>query len=161
MSLDTFSSYMYPVPTSLIFIPTAGAGIPWDITQQAYLYNTPHYHIILVIGKIVSVLNYPFNVKHKQKIIVLAYDNMFTITLFSPFRKTVEAGLPDRSIVLNMKGSGGQSFCAFMAKGINVTLEGDANDYVGKVSGHGERSQYWSCSLTDGYSVEHSTTGIK
>lgn len=29
-------------------------------------------------------------------------------------------------------GSAGQSFCAFMAKGIHVILEGDANDYVGK-----------------------------
>lgn len=33
-----------------------------------------------------------------------------------------------------MKGSAGQSFCAFMTKGIHVTLEGDANDYVGKVN---------------------------
>lgn len=32
-----------------------------------------------------------------------------------------------------MKGSAGQSFCAFMTKGISVILEGDANDYVGKV----------------------------
>lgn len=32
-----------------------------------------------------------------------------------------------------MTGSGGQSFCAFMAKGVYVELEGDANDYVGKV----------------------------
>jgi len=33
-----------------------------------------------------------------------------------------------------MQGSAGQSFCSFLAKGIHVTLEGDANDYVGKVS---------------------------
>ena len=32
-----------------------------------------------------------------------------------------------------MEGSGGQSFCAFLAKGLSVTLEGDANDYVSKV----------------------------
>lgn len=31
-----------------------------------------------------------------------------------------------------MKGSAGQSFCAFLTKGVTVTLEGDANDYVGK-----------------------------
>ena len=45
----------------------------------------------------------------------------------------MEKGLPDKSIVLKLKGSGGQSFCAFMAKGVYVELEGDANDYVGKV----------------------------
>jgi glutamate synthase domain-containing protein 3 len=49
------------------------------------------------------------------------------------YRKYVEEGLPDKSIIINLKGSGGQSFCAFMVKGVHVTLEGDANDYVGKV----------------------------
>ena len=49
------------------------------------------------------------------------------------YRKTVEDGLPEKSIVINLKGSGGQSFCAFLARGIHVSLEGDANDYVGKV----------------------------
>lgn len=49
-------------------------------------------------------------------------------------RRFGEAGLPEHSINIKMQGSAGQSFCAFMAKGIHVTLEGDANDYVGKVS---------------------------
>ncbi|XP_015429364.1 PREDICTED: putative glutamate synthase [NADPH] isoform X2 [Dufourea novaeangliae] len=43
-----------------------------------------------------------------------------------------EDGLPKGSINIKMKGSAGQSFCAFMTKGVHVTLEGDANDYVGK-----------------------------
>ncbi|CAB0001855.1 unnamed protein product [Nesidiocoris tenuis] len=43
-----------------------------------------------------------------------------------------DKGLPDKSIVIRLKGSAGQSFCAFMTKGISVYLEGDANDYVGK-----------------------------
>lgn len=43
-----------------------------------------------------------------------------------------EEGLPNGTIDLNFKGSAGQSFGAFMAQGINVSLEGDANDYVGK-----------------------------
>ena len=54
--------------------------------------------------------------------------------LFSSYRKTVEDGLPEESIIINLKGSGGQSFCAFLARGVHVTLEGDANDYVGKVT---------------------------
>ncbi|XP_012539553.2 putative glutamate synthase [NADPH] isoform X1 [Monomorium pharaonis] len=43
-----------------------------------------------------------------------------------------EDGLPENSINIRMRGSAGQSFCAFISKGIHVTLEGDANDYVGK-----------------------------
>lgn len=48
-------------------------------------------------------------------------------------RKYNEDGLPDGSqINIRLRGSAGQSFGAFLAKGVNVTLEGDANDYVGK-----------------------------
>ncbi|KAI6214865.1 Glutamate synthase [Aphelenchoides besseyi] len=44
-----------------------------------------------------------------------------------------EEGLPSkRSIEINLNGHAGQSFCAFLAKGITVQLVGDANDYVGK-----------------------------
>ena len=42
------------------------------------------------------------------------------------------AGLPPDTIQLTFKGSAGQSFGAFIPKGITLTLEGDANDYVGK-----------------------------
>jgi glutamate synthase (ferredoxin) len=41
-------------------------------------------------------------------------------------------GLPEDTIRLNFKGSAGQSFGAFIPKGVTLTLEGDANDYVGK-----------------------------
>jgi glutamate synthase (NADPH/NADH) len=44
-----------------------------------------------------------------------------------------EQGLPDdQHINIRLTGSAGQSFCAFLVKGITVTLEGDCNDYVGK-----------------------------
>ena len=43
-----------------------------------------------------------------------------------------EAGLPDRTIQVKFKGSAGQSFGAFLARGISFHLEGEANDYLGK-----------------------------
>ena len=42
------------------------------------------------------------------------------------------AGLPDDTIQLKFNGSAGQSFGAFVPRGITLTLEGDSNDYVGK-----------------------------
>jgi glutamate synthase domain-containing protein 2/glutamate synthase domain-containing protein 1/glutamate synthase domain-containing protein 3 len=42
------------------------------------------------------------------------------------------AGLPDDTIKFQFTGSAGQSFGAFLSKGVTLTLEGDANDYVGK-----------------------------
>ena len=43
-----------------------------------------------------------------------------------------DKGLPDGTVHFNLKGSVGQSLGAFMCKGIELELEGDANDYVGK-----------------------------
>ena len=43
-----------------------------------------------------------------------------------------EKGMPAGSITLNLTGSAGQSFGAFVPRGITLRLEGDANDYVGK-----------------------------
>ncbi|TNC37867.1 glutamate synthase large subunit [Mumia zhuanghuii] len=42
------------------------------------------------------------------------------------------AGLPDDTIDVTFTGSAGQSFGAFVPRGITLRLEGDANDYVGK-----------------------------
>ncbi|MFG6488941.1 glutamate synthase-related protein [Roseateles sp. BYS78W] len=41
-------------------------------------------------------------------------------------------GLPDHTIFIQMEGTGGQSFGAFLAQGISFYLIGDANDYTGK-----------------------------
>jgi len=43
-----------------------------------------------------------------------------------------EEGLPKDTIHIRMRGSAGQSCGAFLAPGITIELEGDANDYVGK-----------------------------
>jgi glutamate synthase (NADPH/NADH) large chain len=47
-------------------------------------------------------------------------------------RRYGSVGLPDDTIKFQFSGSAGQSFGAFLAKGVTLELEGDANDYVGK-----------------------------
>ena len=47
-------------------------------------------------------------------------------------KKWGENGLPDDTIELNFHGSAGQSLGAWLASGVTIRLEGDANDYVGK-----------------------------
>ncbi len=42
------------------------------------------------------------------------------------------AGLPDDTITINAKGTAGQSFGAWLAKGVTLNLSGEGNDYVGK-----------------------------
>jgi glutamate synthase (ferredoxin) len=47
-------------------------------------------------------------------------------------RKYGSEGLPDDTIKLHFHGSAGQSFGAFIPRGMTLILEGDANDYIGK-----------------------------
>jgi glutamate synthase (NADPH/NADH) large chain len=47
-------------------------------------------------------------------------------------RRYGHAGLPDETIRVKLRGTAGQSLGAFLARGITLELEGQANDYVGK-----------------------------
>ena len=52
-------------------------------------------------------------------------------------RKYGEDGLPPDTIRINLDGSAGQSFGAFLAPGVSICLAGDTNDYMGKGIGGG------------------------
>ncbi|MCH8897199.1 MAG: glutamate synthase large subunit [Chloroflexi bacterium] len=52
-------------------------------------------------------------------------------------KKYGEEGLPDGTINIHLTGSAGQSFGAFLTRGIDITLNGDTNDYMGKGMGGG------------------------
>ncbi len=47
-------------------------------------------------------------------------------------RQYGHAGLPENTITLNLRGTAGQSFGAFLAHGVKLVLTGQANDYLGK-----------------------------
>jgi len=47
-------------------------------------------------------------------------------------KKYGHEGLPDDTIAITLRGTAGQAFGAFLAKGISIDMIGDANDYVGK-----------------------------
>ncbi|MFA5059385.1 MAG: glutamate synthase large subunit [Candidatus Omnitrophota bacterium] len=58
------------------------------------------------------------------------------------------AGLADDTIKIKFTGSAGQSFGAFLAHGVTLTLEGDSNDYIGKGLSGGKIIVYPSKSAT-------------
>jgi glutamate synthase (NADPH/NADH) large chain len=64
--------------------------------------------------------------------IVNTHRTVGTILSHNVVKKWGEHGLPDDTIYIKFKGSAGQSFGAFLAGGVTLELEGDANDYVGK-----------------------------
>jgi glutamate synthase (ferredoxin) len=55
-----------------------------------------------------------------------------TILGYEITRRYGAEGLPDDTINVHFNGSAGQSFGAFVPRGVSLTLEGDANDYIGK-----------------------------
>ena len=55
-----------------------------------------------------------------------------TLTGSELTRRHGAKGLPDDTIALTFQGSAGQSFGAFVPRGMTLTIEGDANDYFGK-----------------------------
>jgi glutamate synthase (NADPH/NADH) large chain len=55
-----------------------------------------------------------------------------TILGYEITRRFGGAGLPDDTIHVHFNGSAGMSFGAFVPQGVTMTLEGDANDYLGK-----------------------------
>ena len=64
---------------------------------------------------------------------VVNTDRSLGTTLSYRVSKTFgEQGLPHDTIHVNVTGSAGQSFGAFLASGVTLELEGDANDYIGK-----------------------------
>ncbi len=66
-----------------------------------------------------------FEIKNTDRTVGTIVSNEIT-------KKYKAAGLPDDTIHFNFRGTAGQSFGAFNAKGITHELEGDANDYFGK-----------------------------
>jgi glutamate synthase domain-containing protein 2/glutamate synthase domain-containing protein 1/glutamate synthase domain-containing protein 3 len=82
-----------------------------DICRPA-IENKEHVHAILPIHNVNRVVG--------------------TILGSEVTRRYGAEGLPHDTIRLHFNGSAGQSFGAFVPKGITLSLEGDANDYVGK-----------------------------
>ncbi|MBR1860791.1 MAG: glutamate synthase large subunit [Lachnospiraceae bacterium] len=70
--------------------------------------------------------------KKEISVRVSSTDRSFGTILGSEVTKKFKNTLPEDSFVINAEGGGGQSFGAFLPKGITIRLKGDANDGFGK-----------------------------
>jgi len=68
----------------------------------------------------------------KKEVRVTNTDRTFGTLLGAEITRNNHEGLKDDSVVLNCTGAGGQSFGAFIPKGLTIELTGDSNDYFGK-----------------------------
>lgn len=69
---------------------------------------------------------------HDYKIEISSTNRTLGTILGSVITRTFGNGLDDDTYVINCHGGGGQSFGAFIPKGLTLHLEGDSNDYFGK-----------------------------
>ncbi|MCR5398423.1 MAG: glutamate synthase large subunit [Lachnospiraceae bacterium] len=70
--------------------------------------------------------------KAKVSVDVHNTDRAFATLLGAEITRHNPEGLADGTITIDCKGSGGQSFGAFIPKGLTLKLTGDSNDYMGK-----------------------------
>ena len=75
-------------------------------------------------------------IKNKKKAVVdIEVENInraFGTLLGAEITRNYHDGMDDDTITINCKGAAGQSFGAFIPKGLTISLTGDANDYLGK-----------------------------
>lgn len=98
--------------------------------QDFGLEGRPDYKIIATSRGVIDGTEQNVEINSK----ICNEDRAYTTTLSYEIAKAFgKDSLPEgRSIKINLTGSAGQSFCAFLVGGVTVTLRGDANDYVGK-----------------------------
>ena len=70
--------------------------------------------------------------KTQMKIHLKSIDRTFGTLLGAEITRQHPEGLPEDTILVHCSGSGGQSFGAFLPKGLTLNLSGDSNDYLGK-----------------------------
>ncbi|MFI3313608.1 MAG: glutamate synthase-related protein, partial [Eubacteriales bacterium] len=92
------------------------------------LYNTLDEKVLL--KKFKTALNN--GRKHKESIDVCSTDRTLGTILGSEITAKHGNSLAPDTFTVHCEGGAGQSFGAFVPKGLTMTLEGDANDYVGK-----------------------------
>ena len=84
-----------------------------------------------LIKKSISAINDKKNIKFDM-VITNVNRTVGTMLSHEIAKRYGNAGLPEDSIKINLNGTAGQSFGAFLAKGVTFHLNGEGNDYVGK-----------------------------
>ncbi|SEA02745.1 glutamate synthase (NADPH/NADH) large chain/glutamate synthase (ferredoxin) [Thalassobacillus cyri] len=117
--------------TSLLYQPAVpvGGGTYQTIKQDHELPEKLDMQELIPLCKKAIENKEPVEINHSIRNI-----NRVTGTMLGSeiTRRYGAEGLPEDTIRLNFKGSAGQSFGAFVPKGVTMTMIGDTNDYIGK-----------------------------
>ena len=115
-----FSRLLAQVPTD--------KALYWDRGEYTKVEDVKDFQIIDACKKAIEnkeEINLDYTIKNTDRAACTMLSGAIA-------QKYGEEGLPDSTINIKFKGSAGQSFGAFAVKGLNIKLEGEANDYFGK-----------------------------
>ncbi len=112
----------------LLHKPETDKALYWDRGQFTKVEGVKDEEIIKACEKAIDnkeEVNLDYAIKNTDRAVGTMLSGVIA-------KKYGEAGLPDGTINIKFKGSAGQSFGAFAVNGVNLKLEGEANDYFGK-----------------------------
>ena len=112
----------------LLHKPETDKALYWDRGQFTKVEGVKDEEIINACEKAIEnkeEVNLDYAIKNTDRAVGTMLSGVIA-------KKYGEAGLPDGTINIKFKGSAGQSFGAFAVNGVNLKLEGEANDYFGK-----------------------------
>ncbi len=118
------SNLLYPAKP-----PRPGVGTRWMKPQEHGLDESLDMREILPRAREALDSSKPVKIQLPIKNI---HRTVGTILSHHIAKRHGSQGLPDNTIRIRLHGSAGQSLGAFLAPGVTIELEGDANDYVGK-----------------------------
>ncbi len=112
----------------LLYMPQTDSPLHWDRQTFSRVNGVKDEEIIHACAKAIDSkeeVNLDYAIRNTDRA---------TTTMLSGViaRKYGHEGLPDSTVNIRFKGAAGQSFGAFAVSGLNIRLEGEANDYFGK-----------------------------
>ena len=116
---------------------TAVLNNPFSSMGKEIHFNAKHaydFELEKTLDEKVLLKKFKFTDKNNQrlKLQVKNTDRTFGTILGSEITRVYGTNLKEDAFVVECQGSGGQSFGAFIPKGLSIELEGDSNDYFGK-----------------------------
>ncbi|MBL8675042.1 MAG: glutamate synthase subunit alpha, partial [Rhodospirillales bacterium] len=116
--------------TRLLYQPPAKAGVAiWNTERQQHGLERALDHELIAAAAPALERREPVRIELPVRNVNRTAGAMLSGEVA---RRYGHAGLPEDTIAIRMTGTAGQSFGAFLARGISLELIGDGNDYVGK-----------------------------
>ena len=112
----------------LLYKVNNGSAIHHTVEQQHVTDDVLDHQIIRSAQRAIDMqdeVNLDYAIKNTDRAVGTMFSGIIA-------QKYGEKGLPDNTVNVRFKGSAGQSFGAFLVKGVSFKLEGEANDYFGK-----------------------------